>query len=660
MKVDEVAKRYKKLLLAIGIGGFIFLLTALAMTFMHNYELLQDSLSLERTVYISELSAQPETFSEAAALLSMGKRREAGQDFFVDAEGNVYTPEGEPYALKASAFLVRLLYDREEADSFERNDRGEESWIFGCPVEQLVIDGIEIKALLKSYDASAFKSSFAMELFDQNGYSFIVNKQGAIVIGAQTMQDYGYNLFSGFREKGMEEAFCRDIEEHIREGESGQMYVSFDDTDWLLQFDLLQNREQYIFVMVPVSVTAAMPFFYMNRTLIMGLLARSARAKSDFMSRMSHDIRTPLNAIIGMNYIAREQLNDREKVRDCLSKMEFSASYLLELINDMLDMQKIESGKMVLSMEPFSLRELMESHESVLRPNMEKKGLQFEVQGMEELTWNYVGDKLRISRILMNLLGNAFKFTPAGGCVALAVQVRPMDGRLDQVIFTVKDTGIGMSREYMEHLFQPFEQENGGSSQFGGSGLGLSIVYNLVRLMNGEIKVESEQGAASCFRVTLFLQRDVQDISEAGVVRSCEEAGSRISMAGKRILLVEDNDLNREIAKTILEMRGLTVEAEENGRTALERFEACEPGYFDAVITDVRMPVMDGHQLARAIRSGGHPDGADIPILAMSANAFAEDIQAALEAGMNAHLSKPIIMEELEAALQKYLGDPRV
>lgn len=709
---SEVPAKKHNLFPAASVCVFLLLLGLCAALFIRSYRQLEESLAAERTVYISELSNQlvdkvnrtqdqyfhesqlcanlldanqPHTFGEVRAMLASEEEEEGVEFFLVDSRGTPYTLYGEPQPLESSDFLIELLYDQVPAASFQRHSGGKESWIFGCPVAPLTIGDMEFAAVLKAYDVSLFESSFALELFNQEGHSFILDDKGAIVIGTQLRQKFGYNIFASLKELGMEEGPLRAIRQAMREKRSGQLYADFNDAQWLLQYELLGNGAQYVFVLVPVSVTAALPLQYMRQTLAMAVLAvislsvlffivmlfvfrnnrrkdaevyqanllvKSAEAKSDFLARMSHDIRTPLNGIIGMNYIASTHLEDRELVQDSLKKMDLSANYLLGLINDVLDMQKIESGKLELNRAPFSARELLESKEALVRPGMEEKGIRFVVSGLEELRRPYMGDELRISQILMNLLSNANKFTPPGGTVSLLARAEPLEDGRDRVTFTVEDTGVGMSQEYLQRLFQPFEQEHTGTAaQYGGSGLGLSIVYNLVQLMQGEIRVQSEQGKGSRFEVALTLERGAADALETEPAAPVEQ----VSLKGKRILLAEDNEINREIAEEILRMRGLEVVSGGDGRAALELFEQSEPGYFNAIITDIRMPVMDGYELARAVRAGAHPDGKTIAIMAMSANAFDEDVRKSLEAGMDAHLRKPIVMEELVAALQKYL-----
>ncbi|MBO1678505.1 ATP-binding protein [Bittarella massiliensis (ex Durand et al. 2017)] len=709
----QISMKKHNLFLAASVCVFLLLLGVFAALFIRNYQKLEESLAAERTVYISELSNQlvdkvdrtqdqylhesrlyanllnanqPDTFEEVRTMFAGGHEAAGVEVFLVDSRGTPYTLQGEKQPLENSEFLIQLLYGGEQLASFQRHSGGRESWIFGCPLEPLSIEGREFAAVLTAYDVRLFESSFALELFNQQGYSFIVDGNGAIVIGTQLRQKFGYNIFSSLKELGMEGDALQNIQQAVQERQSGQFYSSFDGAQWLLQYELLGNGEQYVFVLVPVSVTAALPMEYMRQTLTMAVLAiltlamlfftvmffvfrsnrrrdaevyqanllvKSAEAKSDFLARMSHDIRTPLNGIIGMNYIASTHLEDREVVKGSLKKMDISANYLLGLINDVLDMQKIESGKLELNPSPFSARELLESKDALVRPGMEEKGLRFAVDGAEEFQWKYIGDQLRISQILMNLLSNANKFTPSGGTVSLLAKAEPMKNGKDRVTFTVEDSGVGMSQEYLQRLFQPFEQEHRETAaQYGGSGLGLSIVYNLVQLMQGEIRVQSKQGKGSRFEVALTLERGDPDVKEAEPAAPVEQ----VSLSGKRILLAEDNELNREIAEEILRMRGLEVVSAEDGKKALELLEGSEPGYFNAVITDIRMPVMDGYALAGAVRESAHPDGKFIPILAMSANAFDEDVRKSMSAGMDAHLKKPIVMEELEAALQTYLG----
>lgn len=366
--------------------------------------------------------------------------------------------------------------------------------------------------------------------------------------------------------------------------------------------------------------------------------------KSNFLAQMSHDIRTPMNAILGMSAIAASHVEDPVKVKDCLDKIHISSSHLLSLINSILDMSKIEKGKLELHDEPFHLGELMEQISSIIRSGASEKNLNIEFKTVGIVHEVLRGDVKRIRQVLLNLIGNAVKYTPEPGCIRVTTQ--EVSKRADDVgcfIFIVEDNGIGMSGEFMKYMFAPFTRDEG-VSHIQGTGLGMSIAQGIVEAMKGDIRVESKLGEGSRFTVTLYLR--IADPSEAVKPELCHMTGddtfNQIPIEGKRILLAEDNELNMEIAKTMLQEAGLKVDEAENGKIALEKFAGSEPGTYDAVFMDIQMPVMDGYEAARSIRSCAHPQSGTVPIIALTANAFAEDIAKALAAGMNDHVQKPI------------------
>ncbi len=516
------------------------------------------------------------------------------------------------------------------------------------------------------------------------------------------------------------------------------------------------------------------------------------RAKSEFLSRMSHEIRTPMNAIIGMTTIAAAYIEDRQRVADCLEKIGYSSKHLMTLINDILDMSKIDEGKMKIAHERFDLETVMESITSIIYPQAVAKGLTFTVPLVDLTGTVFIGDPLRLNQVLLNLLSNALKFTPSGGSIRLEVrQLQKKKGRI-RLRFTVSDTGIGMSREFMDRLFTPFEQESVETGQkFGGTGLGMAITKNLVTLMGGIISVKSqaEQGSVftveldfdlpgeetaqparqpaleslrvmiadddrdSCVHASLLLESlgilsdwvltgeaciekvhaahkagedfdvclidwkmpDIDGIETARRIReavgpeatiiimtaydwsaiesSARAAGvnaflskpifastlyntllsvtgickvvmtpaqsaelKRPELAGRRVLLVEDNALNREIAVELLRMTDVAVDCAGNGREALELFLSNGMDY-DLILMDVQMPVMDGYAATRAIRRSGHPKAERIPIIAMTADAFREDVVRAAEAGMDDHLAKPIDPALLYRTLAEHMAE---
>lgn len=380
---------------------------------------------------------------------------------------------------------------------------------------------------------------------------------------------------------------------------------------------------------------------------------QASRAKSDFLARMSHEIRTPMNAIIGMTNIALESRKDPRRVGDCLGKIDQSSRYLLSLINDILDMSKIESGKLRLANAEFSMQGLMDSVNSIIAPQAQQKGVHYETK-TEILEDRLAGDLLHLNQVLINLLGNAVKFTPSGGNVILKIAQEAHNQEEVKTFFCVEDTGIGISPENLERIFNAFEQAEMTTSQnYGGTGLGLAISDRLVRMMGGSIEVESEPGQGSRFCFSIVQRRSAGNPDGPG--DSGAEAVSSDMLKGKRILLVEDNALNMEIAATVVEMRGMNAEKAENGREAVDMVAGHAPYYYDAVLMDIRMPVMDGLEAAAAIRNLERQDAGSLPIIAMSANAFDEDVRKSLEAGMNGHLAKPIDVDELLRVLAKVI-----
>ena len=371
-------------------------------------------------------------------------------------------------------------------------------------------------------------------------------------------------------------------------------------------------------------------------------------AKSEFLSNMSHDIRTPINGITGMTRIALKSQDDPQKVADCLKKIDESSDHLLSLINDVLDMSRIESGKTEIAENPFDMRRLISDCDSIIRGQLENRMLQFNVTGTDFENPYLLGDELKIRQILINILGNAVKFTPDGGRVDLRVSEKKLNEKTAQYTFEIEDTGIGMNKEFLPKIFDSFTQaESSGRTNYKGTGLGMAITKELSELMGGSVEVESELGKGSKFTVKLPLPIDENPPKPE---KADEISGS---IRGKRILLVEDNELNLEIAVEILESEGAEVYQAVNGQIAVDLFSRNPEGTYDLILMDVMMPVMDGLTAARTIRALNRPDAATIPIIAMTANAFEEDRQKALDAGMNAHVSKPINVGLLIGTINK-------
>lgn len=506
-------------------------------------------------------------------------------------------------------------------------------------------------------------------------------------------------------------------------------------------------------------------------------------AKGQFLSRMSHEIRTPMNAIVGLTAIARQHKNEPEKIEEYLGKIDTSSKVLLNIINDVLDMSAIEGGKLKIANERFDMKQVLTGISTIYYPQCQAKGIAFEMKTDIE-NEALIGDSLRVNQIMLNLVSNAYKFTPSGGSITICVKETARKDNTAFLRFTVSDTGCGMSKEMQERLFRPFEQESAGTAKMhGGSGLGLSIAKNLVDIMHGAIKAESEKDVGTTFTVdlpfgiapqsdensaalsslrvltvdddpaareytaivlrrlgvafdivasgeealvmldkaneennpyniclvdwrmngmdgveltrrikgsengkTLVVIVSAYDLNEVedrardagadhfvskplfqstlydvlmqltnGGIQAKEQAPESYDFTGHRVLLAEDMELNAEIATELLNMVNLKVERAENGQRALEMFSACEPGYYDLILMDVQMPVMDGYEASRAIRGLSRADAASIPIFAMTANAFTEDVAAAISAGMNGHIAKPIDTNALYATINKVI-----
>ena len=381
------------------------------------------------------------------------------------------------------------------------------------------------------------------------------------------------------------------------------------------------------------------------------------KAKTAFLSSMSHEIRTPMNAIIGLNSIAMKDPETSEKTKGYLEKIDTSAQHLLSIINDILDMSRIESGNMIIRHEEFSFRKTLDQVNTIITGQCREKDLDYECRLIGKIHDYYIGDDMKLRQIMINILGNAVKFTPRGGKITFTIEETARYERKITLRLVFADTGIGMSPEYLPKIFATFSQEDSSStSRYGSTGLGMPITRSIVELMNGTIEVESEKGVGSVFTVTVTLEQSDRKDNETEEVslKSTEEKG-KPKLKGKRILLAEDVDVNAEIMMMVLTSVEIEGERAENGRIALEKFAAHPCGYYDAILMDMRMPEMDGLEATRAIRKLNRPDAATVPIIALTANAFDEDVQRSMQAGLNAHLSKPVDPDTLYGTLEKLI-----
>ena len=385
---------------------------------------------------------------------------------------------------------------------------------------------------------------------------------------------------------------------------------------------------------------------------------RASKAKTDFLSNMSHDIRTPMNAIIGITTLMKNELHEPEKLAEHLGKLESSGQLLLGIINDILDMSRIESGKTTLNIEKMNLPQQVSQLDSITRQQAGQRRQSFTVK-TDMQHENVLGDPNRLNQVLMNILSNAVKYTPTGGHIRLEVEELPRNEHYARYRFVVQDDGIGMSEAFQKTLFDPFtREEKSGTNKVQGTGLGMAITKSVVDLMGGSISVESATGKGTRFEVVLEFPIDTEAETAQKAQALPEEAEAASPLSGMKFLCAEDNAINAEILQMLLETKGASCTICSNGQEIVDAFANVKPGDYDMILMDIQMPVMDGLEATRRIRSGENPLGRTIPILAMTANAFLEDMQKSKEAGMDEHLSKPVDISALEQVVKRFRVTP--
>lgn len=468
------------------------------------------------------------------------------------------------------------------------------------------------------------------------------------------------------------EAFLQFIDpENIRAGLANEAMISFrylSNKDGVEEYEMLriagvrmiEDRDDHMVHAIAAGFTnvdrETREQMEQNRVLAEALArAEEANAaKTAFLNSMSHEMRTPLNMILGLDKIALSDASISPQTRDELEKIDSSARHLLSLINDILDMSWIDSGRMELKEDVFSFRDFLDQISIITKGQCEEKGLKFVCSRLEPMGEYFIGDELRLKQVIFNILGNAVKFSDAPGTVSFSVEQRADMNERSLLSFTIKDTGIGMDAQFLSKLFEPFAREDTSTTnRYGGCGIGMAITKNIVDLMCGSIEVESEKGRGTTFHVSIPL-RKAQHMETV----PCEQEEERIdSLAGRHVLIVEDMKMNAEILADLLDMDDITSEWAENGQRGVEMFAQKEEGHFDAILMDMRMPVMDGVTATREIRNLKRADAKTIPIIAVTANAFEEDVNQCLQAGMNAHLAKPVDIDRLETLLIQMLAE---
>ena len=581
--------------------------------------------------------------------------------------GDDYRPETRPWyraaELSPSHFSISAPYMDVQANTycitFSRVVYGEKGEFLGIFGIDFFLDKL-IQVLGDSYTATS--------------YAFLVDSDGVIINHPYDAYEMKETRSVSIEDTPYAEAYNSERAVIVKD-DSGQFYSCISRKTNSGFTVMLANSWWSIYgslVLVSLAAPALFGFCIVFIVLLINRLIRwqektnrqlveaaesaqkADRAKSQFLAQMSHEIRTPMNAIIGLDNIALHDPNLSPNIREELEKIGASARHLLSLINDILDMSRIESGRMTLKETDFSFRDFLDQICVIINGQCQDKGLRFESGVIGEMDESFVGDDLKLKQVIINILGNSVKFTDAPGTVTFTAQ--QLESREDVRVlrFTMKDTGIGMDKAFIPKLFEAFSQEDAtNTNRYGGSGLGMAITKSIVEMMGGSIEVESEKGLGSIFTVTVTLKPG--HLKETAISETIEEED--FSLSGKRMLIAEDNEINAEILTDLLDLEDIASEWAENGQIAVVKFAASEEGHFDAILMDMRMPVMDGLTATGEIRNLDRPDAKTIPIIALTANAFEEDVQQCLQAGMNAHLSKPVDIGLLKKTVGRLLSE---
>jgi len=762
-----------------------------------------------------------------------GKSRDYESVSWCDSEGNIEVIYGDPLRYSGPATFLESLKNGESRVAVGFNGAGEQVVLMCAPV-RLNIPGMEdCVAMIGELPISYLSEILSLDTLEDNStliYSLVIRKDGAFVVrnSAAVRDNYFDRVRAVYEEMDGQtpEDYIAELEAAMKAGSDYSTMVQVEGVRQHMYASSLPNSVWYLVTFMPYgalnesveslgtrSLAASMivcavillslialflRYFTLNQAQMKELeearrsaeearlaAEKASKSKGEFLSNMSHDIRTPMNAIVGMTAIATAHMDDPQQVQNCLKKITMSSRHLLGLINDVLDMSKIESGKMTLNEELVSLREIMDSMVSIVQPQVKAKHQKFNISIFNITSENVHCDSVRLNQVLLNLLSNAIKFTPEGGSIEVSIyeEESPKGGDYVRIRISVKDTGIGMSKEYQAHIFESFSREdNKRIHRTEGTGLGMAITKYIVDAMGGEITVDSQQGVGTQFQVVLDLERAVEQMEDMilpdwimlvvdddqqlceSTVDSLRSIGIRAEwvldgegavqraaqhhkehkdyhvilldwklpdmdgiqtarelrrqlgddvpillmsaydwteiedearaagisgflmkplfrstlfyglkpyvgaeevtaakgeeapeFSNKRVLVAEDNELNWEIANELLHDLGLELEWAENGEVCTEMFRRSDPGYYDAILMDIRMPIMDGYEAADTIRAMDRPDAA-LPIIAMTADAYSDDIQRCLSHGMNAHVAKPIDIGEVTRILKKYMN----
>lgn len=625
------------------------------------------------------------------------------QVMFLDTMGTAYLAEGDMGIWDD----IGRLADGEERHTFVSDTSNVNGTFlaFTQKLSQPIIvgeDEIRFTHLVLLKDIEALKKYYTTESYGGNAATYIIKENGTLAYYDAQNDLFGVkNIFKALANaEYVQERSFEEIKEQLNSKGVVATNIMIDQIEYYYCLTTLSSSDMTLMLLIPAEYVAASTMNIMNSTIrvviiIMMLMvvlivlalisiikvqrssqlvkieqknneelnklrlvaeeamiaAESAsKAKSTFLSNMSHDIRTPMNAIIGFTNIGLKQ-NPTPELKNCLEKISNSSEHLLTLINDVLDISRIESGKIKYTPLPIDIREVTDTVLNIMHGFLSNRNINFRTRRTRIETPYVLADAVRIREVLVNILGNAVKFTDDGGSIIFEMNYHPWeDDKHIVVCYRISDTGVGMSEEFVEHIFDEFSQEeNSARTQYKGTGLGMAITKRYVDLMGGIISVESKKNEGSTFTIEIpFELTDESEVRKQGI------PASKADLTGVKILMAEDNELNAEIAMVQLEEAGIQVTRASDGKEVVKIFAENPPGTFDIILMDVMMPEMNGYEATKAIRSmNNRHDDSNIPIIAMTANAFAEDVQASLDAGMNGHIAKPINIDELIKAIAR-------
>lgn len=604
----------------------------------------------------------------------------------IDSDGDYYSSDGHTGYWTASEMVALMTGDRQQAIVEIPHVDGIYFLFLEHLPESVEIreTGREITHVAVAISIDSIRDQMSVSAFGEECYSYIINGNGRRLYEYTYEKSFlkGFNILKAIEDYPViNGGSYEDLQNVLQNGENTALeFRYYDETtgeerNWFVANSAIRSTGQQVLLFVPTDVLGAHTNLLMGQSIrffvalavllvflfctpVFIIMARQtdkrmmAQQEKANLSYMSHDIRTPINGIMGMTDIAIKHVDNKERTLDCLSKIQSSSNHLLNLLNDVLTMSRIESGKTELGHAPFDLRICLANCASIIEGQIISRDLIL-VKEFEEMPHPFViGDELHLRQVFINILGNSVKFTPDGGKITFrAREIRSEEGKAFYH-FEFEDTGIGMKPTFLPHLFDPFmQEENGTRTTYKGTGLGITITKKFMDLMGGTIEVESELNVGTKFILELPIEIDTE---------AREEEASQVvenDLKGMRVLLVEDNELNLEIAQVLLEEQGVLVTSMENGRLAVDAFQNSPAGTFDAILMDIMMPVMDGITATKAIRALDRQDAQEISILAMTADVYEDSMQSAKEAGMNGYLVKPLDIEKLCEALIDTIQD---